>query len=256
MLLPILGVYAAGALLLLFAVHASARAARWAGLGVAFIDVPMVFFAQWVVAAGLAVTGRRGRVFAGHLRAAGAAGRAVARRTPDAAGRAQRRGVRGAAPARGRDPRRRLGRVGRRDRLHRRCRRPSDRPRSHAGGRRRHRTAQARAPGALLLAGGRGAAADPARPARRARRPGADRAVLRHPRLHDDVGDAAARRGRPPAERVLRPHGRADLPARRHARQVHRRRDHGVLRRAAPRRRSRRCTRSTARWRCSTSWRG
>jgi len=47
-LLPILGVYAAGGLLLLFAVRASARAARWAGLGVAFIDVPMVFFAQWV----------------------------------------------------------------------------------------------------------------------------------------------------------------------------------------------------------------
>jgi adenylate cyclase len=47
-LLPILGAYAAGALLLLFAVRASTRAARWAGLGVAFIDVPMVFFAQWV----------------------------------------------------------------------------------------------------------------------------------------------------------------------------------------------------------------
>src|SRR5262245_45353717 len=47
-LLPIPGGYAGGALLLFAAVRASARAARWAGLGVAFIDVPMVFFAQWV----------------------------------------------------------------------------------------------------------------------------------------------------------------------------------------------------------------
>ena len=68
-------------------------------------------------------------------------------------------------------------------------------------------------------------------------------------------GALAARRGGAHAERVLRPHGREGLPARRHAGQVHRRRDHGLLRRAAPRRRSRRRTRSTARWRCSTSWR-
>jgi adenylate cyclase len=47
-LLPILGGYAAGALLLFGAVRVSAAAARWAGLGVAFIDVPMVFLAQWV----------------------------------------------------------------------------------------------------------------------------------------------------------------------------------------------------------------
>ncbi len=47
-LLPILGGYAAGALGLFAAVRVSARAARWAGLGVAFIDVPMVFLAQWV----------------------------------------------------------------------------------------------------------------------------------------------------------------------------------------------------------------
>jgi adenylate cyclase len=46
-LLPILAAYAAGALLLFAAVRVSARAARWAGLGVAFIDVPMVFLAQW-----------------------------------------------------------------------------------------------------------------------------------------------------------------------------------------------------------------
>jgi len=42
-LLPILGGYAAGAFALFGAVRVSARAARWAGLGVAFIDVPMVF---------------------------------------------------------------------------------------------------------------------------------------------------------------------------------------------------------------------
>ena len=47
-LLPILGGYAAGALALFVAVRASTHAARWAGLGVAFIDVPMVFLAQWV----------------------------------------------------------------------------------------------------------------------------------------------------------------------------------------------------------------
>ena len=47
-LLPIVGGYAAGALLLFFGVRGSERAARWAGLGVAFIDVPMVFLAQWV----------------------------------------------------------------------------------------------------------------------------------------------------------------------------------------------------------------
>src|SRR6266540_3566533 len=47
-LVRILGVYAAGALALHVAVRGSARAARWAGLGVAFVDVPMVFAAQWV----------------------------------------------------------------------------------------------------------------------------------------------------------------------------------------------------------------
>jgi len=47
-LLPIVGTYAAGALALAVAVRASSRAARWAGLGVAAIDVPMVLWAQWV----------------------------------------------------------------------------------------------------------------------------------------------------------------------------------------------------------------
>ena len=69
----------------------SARAARWAGLGVALIDVPMVFARAVGVAARLAVAGRRRRLLARHLRAAGPAGRAVARRAPDAAGRADRR---------------------------------------------------------------------------------------------------------------------------------------------------------------------
>jgi adenylate cyclase len=45
-LLPILGGYAAAASFLYAAVRVSARAARWAGLGVAFVDVPMVFLAQ------------------------------------------------------------------------------------------------------------------------------------------------------------------------------------------------------------------
>jgi adenylate cyclase len=45
-LLPILGGYAGGALLLHGAVRASPRASRWAGLGVALLDVPMVFLAQ------------------------------------------------------------------------------------------------------------------------------------------------------------------------------------------------------------------
>jgi adenylate cyclase len=47
-LVPILGAYAAGALALHIAVRASERAARWAGLGVALVDVPMVFWSQWV----------------------------------------------------------------------------------------------------------------------------------------------------------------------------------------------------------------
>jgi adenylate cyclase len=45
-LTAILGVYAAFAAALMVAVRLSARAARWAGLGVAFVDVPMVFLAQ------------------------------------------------------------------------------------------------------------------------------------------------------------------------------------------------------------------
>ena len=47
-LTTILAAYAAGALALLVAVRLSARAARWAGLGVALVDVPMVFLAQSV----------------------------------------------------------------------------------------------------------------------------------------------------------------------------------------------------------------
>ena len=46
-LLPILGVWTAGAVALLVAVRVSLPAARWAGLGVAVVDVPMVFAAQW-----------------------------------------------------------------------------------------------------------------------------------------------------------------------------------------------------------------
>ena len=46
-LVPILSVWAAGALALFVVVRVSAAAARFAGLGVAFMDVPMVFAAQW-----------------------------------------------------------------------------------------------------------------------------------------------------------------------------------------------------------------
>ena len=46
-LLPILGGYAGAALLLFVAVRGWSRAAQWAGVGVALIDVPMVFAAQW-----------------------------------------------------------------------------------------------------------------------------------------------------------------------------------------------------------------
>jgi adenylate cyclase len=47
-LLPILGGYGAGALLLFVGVRGWARAAQWAGVAVALIDVPMVFAAQWM----------------------------------------------------------------------------------------------------------------------------------------------------------------------------------------------------------------
>jgi adenylate cyclase len=47
-LLPILGGYGAAALLLFIGVRGWARAAQWAGVAVALIDVPMVFAAQWI----------------------------------------------------------------------------------------------------------------------------------------------------------------------------------------------------------------
>ena len=47
-LLPILARYAGGALLLSVAVRRSDRAAIGAGFAVALLDVPMVFFAQWL----------------------------------------------------------------------------------------------------------------------------------------------------------------------------------------------------------------
>jgi adenylate cyclase len=45
-LVPVLGTYAAAALALAIAARHSVRVARWAGLGVAFVDVPMVFYSQ------------------------------------------------------------------------------------------------------------------------------------------------------------------------------------------------------------------
>jgi adenylate cyclase len=46
--LPIVATYAFGALGLYALVRRSERAARWAGVGVALVDVPMVFWSQWV----------------------------------------------------------------------------------------------------------------------------------------------------------------------------------------------------------------
>jgi adenylate cyclase len=47
-LVPIVTAYAVTALVLYLAARASERAAHFAGLGVALVDVPMVFVAQWV----------------------------------------------------------------------------------------------------------------------------------------------------------------------------------------------------------------
>jgi len=47
-MIPILSVYFSCALCLHIAVRLTARAAEWAGVGVALVDVPMVFWAQWV----------------------------------------------------------------------------------------------------------------------------------------------------------------------------------------------------------------
>ena len=47
-MVPILATYAAGALVLAALVRFSDRAAVWAGFGVAVLDVPMVFAAQWL----------------------------------------------------------------------------------------------------------------------------------------------------------------------------------------------------------------
>jgi adenylate cyclase len=58
-LVPIFGAYTACALGLHLAQRATARAARWTGLGVALVDVPMVLWAQW---ASLAVSPSPGGV--------------------------------------------------------------------------------------------------------------------------------------------------------------------------------------------------
>jgi adenylate cyclase len=47
-MVPVFGIYLAAAVLLAAAVWRSDRAAIWAGFGVAAIDVPMVFTAQWL----------------------------------------------------------------------------------------------------------------------------------------------------------------------------------------------------------------
>ncbi|HEY6477254.1 MAG TPA: hypothetical protein VI456_11785, partial [Polyangia bacterium] len=47
-MVPVFATYAAGAALLAVAVRVSDRAAIWAGFGVALLDVPAVFVAQWL----------------------------------------------------------------------------------------------------------------------------------------------------------------------------------------------------------------
>jgi adenylate cyclase len=47
-MVPVFTTYAAGALVLALLVQRSERAAIWAGFGVAVLDVPMVFVAQWL----------------------------------------------------------------------------------------------------------------------------------------------------------------------------------------------------------------
>ena len=157
---------------------------------------------------------------------------------PDGAGGDRRGGVRGAAAARGRHSRRRVGGVDRRARLRGGGGGPPDRPHPRAG--------RPASPPSSASASASGATSRPPVAERLQNQGGAGRAhagragdhgaVLGHPRLHHAVGGAAARRRGAHAERVLRPHGRQGVPARRHAGQVHRRRDHGVLRRAAARR--------------------
>ncbi len=46
-MVPMLSIYFSCALCLQIAVRLTARAAEWAGVGVAIVDVPMVFWAQW-----------------------------------------------------------------------------------------------------------------------------------------------------------------------------------------------------------------
>ena len=94
------------------------------------------------------------------------------------------------------------------------------------------------------------AASDARRRARRARGARGLDPVRRHQRLHLDVGDDEPVRGRAAAERLPLAHDRRDLQVRGHARQVHRRRDHGGVRRAARHARPRARARSRPRSRC------
>ena len=78
----------------------------------------------------------------------------------------------------------------------------------------------------------------------RGREPGARRAVLGHPQLHDHLREDDARRPGGLAQPLLHRHGRRHHRPQGHRGQVHRRRDHGVLRRAGEargRRAARRC---------------
>ncbi len=108
-MVPVFATYVVGAALLAAAVRRSDRAAIGAGFAVALLDVPAGLRRAVAVGAGVAVTGRRGRVRAGDLRAAGPAEYAVAEPAADDAGRRRFGPRRGALAARGRNSPRRLG---------------------------------------------------------------------------------------------------------------------------------------------------
>ena len=107
--------------------------------------------------------------------------------------------------------------------------------------RRPRETARQAAVLALCLEGRlRPADRGPRRRAARRRAPDDDRALLRHPRVHDGVRAGRAGSHRRAAQRVLLTDGAHRLRAQGHHRQVRRRHDHGALRRAARRPGSRR----------------
>ena len=103
----------------------------------------------------------------------------------------------------------------------------------------RRRPAPLHHPAVRHLRAARARRADGTRPAalrHAGREPRAHRDVLRHAQLHTCLRSAAARRAARPGEPLLLGDDAGDPAAPRHARQVHRRRHHGLLGRAGGRR--------------------